>query len=171
LNSLASRIAPDIDCCKQKQANRSFPSTEHEGVSFSPQGGSFALAPSVLASAKARKGGCQQLKEHPTQITASFAFRADLLHPRKEPTHKGVFAMSTEANKALARRLIEEAWNQGNLATVDELMAPGHVGHHSLVPNQPPSRELYKQYIVRTRTAFPDSTPRLRNRSPKETWS
>jgi predicted ester cyclase len=35
-------------------------------------------------------------------------------------------------------------------------MAPGHVGHHSLVPKQPPSRELYKQYIVRTRTAFPD---------------
>ena len=50
--------------------------------------------------------------------------------------------MSTEENKALARRLIEEAWNQGNLATVDELMAPDHVGHHSLVPNQPPSREL-----------------------------
>ena len=64
--------------------------------------------------------------------------------------------MSTQDNKALARRLIEEAWNQGNLATVDELMAPGHVGHHSLVPNQPPSREFYKQYIVRTRSAFPD---------------
>jgi len=47
--------------------------------------------------------------------------------------------MSTQDNKALARRLIEEAWNQGNLATVDELMAPGHVGHHSLVPNQSPS--------------------------------
>jgi predicted ester cyclase len=64
--------------------------------------------------------------------------------------------MSTEENKALARRLIEEAWNQGNLAIVDELMVPDHVGHHSLVPNQPPSRELYKQFIVRTRTAFPD---------------
>jgi predicted ester cyclase len=64
--------------------------------------------------------------------------------------------MSTDDNKALARRLIEEAWNQGNLTTVDELMAPSHVGHHSLVPTQPPSREFYKQYIVRTRTAFPD---------------
>ncbi|HWZ19481.1 MAG TPA: ester cyclase, partial [Ktedonobacteraceae bacterium] len=64
--------------------------------------------------------------------------------------------MSTDDNKALARRLIEEAWNQGNLTTVDELLAPDHVGHHSLVPNQPPSREHYKQYIVRTRTAFPD---------------
>ena len=64
--------------------------------------------------------------------------------------------MSTEDNKALARRIIEEAWNQGNLATVDELLAPDHIGHHSLVPAQTPSRESYKQYIVRTRTAFPD---------------
>jgi steroid delta-isomerase-like uncharacterized protein len=64
--------------------------------------------------------------------------------------------MSTEDNKALARRLIEEAWNQENLTTVDELMALDHVGHHSLVPNQQTGREFYKQYIVRTRAAFPD---------------
>src|SRR5438128_11805817 len=75
---------------------------------------------------------------------------------RKPHRKKGEHPMSTEENKTLARRLIEEAWNQGNLTTVDELMAPSHVGHHSLVPNQPPSREFYKQYIVRTRTAFPD---------------
>jgi steroid delta-isomerase-like uncharacterized protein len=64
--------------------------------------------------------------------------------------------MSTEENKALARRIIEEAWNQGNLAAVDELMALDYSGHHSLVPKQPPGHELYKQFIVRTRTAFPD---------------
>ncbi|SRR5712691_779515 len=69
--------------------------------------------------------------------------------------------MSTEENKALARRIIEEAWSQGNMATVDELMAPNYVGHHSLVGNQPPSRELYKQFIVRTRTAFPDMHARI----------
>jgi len=64
--------------------------------------------------------------------------------------------MSTEENKALARRLIEEAWNQGNLAVVDELLAPDHVPHHSLIGQQPPSCELYKQFILRTRAAFPD---------------
>jgi len=64
--------------------------------------------------------------------------------------------MSTDENKALARRIIEEAWNQGNMDAVDELMASDYAGHHSLVPTQPPSRELYKQFIVRTRAAFPD---------------
>ena len=64
--------------------------------------------------------------------------------------------MSTEENKALARRLIEEAWNQGNLAVVDELLVYDHVPHHPMIGDQPPSRELYKQFIVRTRAAFPD---------------
>src|SRR6266851_1937312 len=35
-------------------------------------------------------------------------------------------------------------------------MAPDHAGHHALVANQPPGRELYKQFIVRVRAAFPD---------------
>ena len=32
--------------------------------------------------------------------------------------------MSTEENKALVRRFVEELWNEGNIATADELMAP-----------------------------------------------
>ena len=64
--------------------------------------------------------------------------------------------MSTEENKTIARRLIEEAWNQGNISVVDELLAPDHIPHNSRVGNQPPSRELYKQFIIRTRAAFPD---------------
>jgi len=44
----------------------------------------------------------------------------------------------------------------GDLAAVDELLAHDHVPHHALIGDQPPSRELYKQFIVRTRAAFPD---------------
>src|SRR5260221_14654596 len=73
---------------------------------------------------------------------------------RMPPRRNGAHPMSPEENKGLARRLTEEVCNQAHLATVDHLLAPGHVGPHSLVPNQPPSRELYKQYIVRTRTDF-----------------
>src|SRR5215472_3430954 len=69
--------------------------------------------------------------------------------------------MSTEDNKTIARRMIEEAWGQGNMATVDELMAPNHIGHSSVVPNTPPDRELFKQYIVYVRTAFPDFRVRI----------
>ena len=64
--------------------------------------------------------------------------------------------MSTEDNKALIRRLFEEGWNQGNLATLDELMAPNFVDHSPIVPNLSPGSEGYKQFVVASRTAFPD---------------
>ena len=35
--------------------------------------------------------------------------------------------MSTEENKAKVRRIIEEVWNRGNLAVLDELIAPQEV--------------------------------------------
>ena len=37
--------------------------------------------------------------------------------------------MSTEENKAKVRRIIEEVWNRGNLAVVDELVAANCVCH------------------------------------------
>ena len=35
----------------------------------------------------------------------------------------GGITMSVEENKAIARRVFEEVWNQGNLAVVDEIIA------------------------------------------------
>ena len=32
--------------------------------------------------------------------------------------------MSAEENRALVERFVEEFWNEGNLSTADELMAP-----------------------------------------------
>jgi steroid delta-isomerase-like uncharacterized protein len=37
--------------------------------------------------------------------------------------------MSLEENKAIARRWNEEIWNKGNMAAVDELMAPNFTWH------------------------------------------
>ena len=37
--------------------------------------------------------------------------------------------MSTEANKAIFRRVIEEIWNQGNVELFDQLFAPNFVNH------------------------------------------
>jgi predicted ester cyclase len=62
--------------------------------------------------------------------------------------------MSTEQNKALDRRYVEEVLNKGDLGVIDEIMAPNYVGH---VPGFPPSdREGDKQLIAMFRAAFPD---------------
>jgi steroid delta-isomerase-like uncharacterized protein len=62
--------------------------------------------------------------------------------------------MSTEDNKALARRYVEEVFNQKNLATVDELNTPDFVLHNASTTIQ--GREPYKQYLSMLFTAFPD---------------
>ena len=36
----------------------------------------------------------------------------------------------SEENKALARRVVEEVWNRGNVAVVDETFAPDYTEHN-----------------------------------------
>ena len=59
--------------------------------------------------------------------------------------------MSTEQNKAVVRRFIEEILNNQNTALVDELFAPDYVNH--LVPG---GREGFKQFFPMLRSAYPD---------------
>jgi steroid delta-isomerase-like uncharacterized protein len=63
--------------------------------------------------------------------------------------------MSTEDNKALARRFYEEGWNKGNLAIFDELLAPNHVLHDPGFPEPVHGLEAFKQYYTTYSTAFP----------------
>ncbi len=63
--------------------------------------------------------------------------------------------MSTEENKAVARRIFEEIINGRNLEVVEELIAPGYLFHGS------GGRELrgpegFKQLISQPHAAFPD---------------
>jgi steroid delta-isomerase-like uncharacterized protein len=63
--------------------------------------------------------------------------------------------MSAEANKAVMRRFIEEAWNRGNMDVIDELLAPDFDSHP--VPSDMPAapgREGQKQVITAYRNAF-----------------
>ena len=57
-------------------------------------------------------------------------------------------------NKTLVRRYIEQVWNQGNFAIVDELMARDFVGHQPGAAGTGPEDE--KQYFAMLRSAFPD---------------
>ena len=61
--------------------------------------------------------------------------------------------MSTEKNKAIMRRIVEEAFNKGNLAVVDECTAAGYVLHTTPETKGP---EGFKQMVTMLRTAFPD---------------
>ena len=55
--------------------------------------------------------------------------------------------MSTESNKAIVRRYIEEVLNQGNLAAVDELLDPNFVIRHAGIPEPVRGTEHFKQFI------------------------
>jgi predicted ester cyclase len=62
--------------------------------------------------------------------------------------------MSTEENKAKVRRIIEEAWNKGELVVVDELIAPTYVYH--MPGNDFKGPKGLKQAVTMYRSAFPD---------------
>ncbi|MEJ2377060.1 MAG: hypothetical protein P8Y71_17170, partial [Pseudolabrys sp.] len=63
--------------------------------------------------------------------------------------------MSTEANKAIIRRLFEEAFGQGNLTVLDEIIAPNQVnGGPGALPGMPSGPEGTKMLITAYRNAF-----------------
>ena len=54
--------------------------------------------------------------------------------------------MSIEANKALARRIVDEMWNTRNLNVIDEVYAPQFGGGHAAA----------RQFVEANLAAFPD---------------
>jgi hypothetical protein len=68
--------------------------------------------------------------------------------------------MSTEDNKAIARRLYEEALNTGDIAVVDELVAPTIVLHYDYPADiaGPAENQLgleaIKHFVSHLRTTF-----------------
>lgn len=62
--------------------------------------------------------------------------------------------MSTEDNKALARRGFEEVFNQKNVAVLDELVVADFTFHSASRTIQ--GREAFKQFLTMFLTAFPD---------------
>ena len=58
-------------------------------------------------------------------------------------------------NKALVRRLIEEAVNKGNLAVIDEIVAANYV-YHEPTAGEVKGPDGLKKLIAMYRNAFPD---------------
>jgi steroid delta-isomerase-like uncharacterized protein len=63
----------------------------------------------------------------------------------------------SEENKAVVRRFIEEVWNSGNLAVIDELIAEDHVDHDPAQAGAPGGREGMRAFVQMYRSAYPDS--------------
>ncbi len=65
------------------------------------------------------------------------------------------FGQTPEANKESYRRLNQEAWSQGQLAVVDEIIAPGYVYHEPAL-GEVFGPEGLKQTIGAFRAGYPD---------------
>ena len=64
--------------------------------------------------------------------------------------------MSTEQNKAVVRRLMEEA-ERGNLAVIDELVAPDFVFHNPGDPSVGGGPEGYKRWMAQQQSEVRDA--------------
>ena len=60
------------------------------------------------------------------------------------------------AENKIARRLLEEAFNSGNLDVVDELLAPEFVEYDAALPEPTTGIDAAKASIGGYRAAFPD---------------
>ena len=63
--------------------------------------------------------------------------------------------MSSEANKTLVRRFIEEVLAGGDFAALAELTAPDCV-EHTAAPGYPPGEGTIARHMILWRAAFPD---------------
>ncbi len=64
--------------------------------------------------------------------------------------------MSTEDNKTLMRRFIEEVFNKKKLTALDELIASNHIDHSAAAASLPVGPEGSRQAIGMMLTGFPD---------------
>ena len=62
----------------------------------------------------------------------------------------------SEENKAIAARIPLEAFNEGKLEVIDELIADDSIDHAELPPGIPPGKEGLKLFVKALRSAFPD---------------
>jgi steroid delta-isomerase-like uncharacterized protein len=69
--------------------------------------------------------------------------------------------MTLADNKALVRRLFDEVWNTGNVALVDDLLAPDFVDHAAQMGGGDPTRDGFKTQVRLFRTAFPDGRSQI----------
>jgi steroid delta-isomerase-like uncharacterized protein len=66
--------------------------------------------------------------------------------------------MSVEEKKVFLHRWVDEVWNKGNLALVDEYVSDEYVYHEPSLPQPLRGPDGFKGLVAMYRTAFPDLT-------------
>ncbi|BAZ47621.1 hypothetical protein NIES4103_02230 [Nostoc sp. NIES-4103] len=61
-----------------------------------------------------------------------------------------------EQNNAVAVRFFEAAWNEGNFAVLEELLAPNSVDHSTVTGKTETGSASFKQIVSLFRSAIPD---------------
>jgi steroid delta-isomerase-like uncharacterized protein len=69
--------------------------------------------------------------------------------------------VAAEENKRIVRRYLEEVWNQGQLALVDELVAPGFVLHDNPYLDDAPGPEGVRKAYAQQSASFPEQHYRI----------
>src|SRR5438270_7248154 len=77
------------------------------------------------------------------------------LNRRHAMVTEATSTINTERNMDVLRRVIEEGFGKGDLAALDEVVAPSYIEHQSGLP---PTREGLKAVITELRRIFPDLT-------------
>jgi steroid delta-isomerase-like uncharacterized protein len=62
----------------------------------------------------------------------------------------------SDENKQIARKLMEECWNKGNIEMVDELMSSNCKHHDPVFPSLTTGANSYRQHIQTCKAGFPD---------------
>ena len=75
---------------------------------------------------------------------------------RRATTKEGSMEMMLETNKAVSRRIVEEAFSEGRYDVIEELVAPTFVNHDPSVTDDLKGPAGVRQLIETYRSAFPD---------------
>ena len=86
----------------------------------------------------------------PLSLLLCFAFSC-----KKQVTEEAPEGITEEEVKALVERDME-IWNEGNLALVDELIAPDYVEHTADISEDIVGIDAFKERVANLRTNYPD---------------
>ncbi len=105
---------------------------------------------------KARRSRRRRAPAAVSLVAATSVGLVAWLRARREHDSSERRPSMTEENKRIARRVIDEIFNEGRLEVADEVMATDSIGHDPALPEPTRGPAGLKQAVTGYRDAFPD---------------